>query len=127
MDTGPPRSPRTDQRPLHRSTPQAARTARHPRRADEPGPHPSCGGAQRTRSPGRTEDGTGASHAHVGTDHLDQVLLTMGSNAYAERFVLTTRTELTDRMLIFGQRHLRTVLARYETHYNRRRRCSSRP
>jgi hypothetical protein len=52
--------------------------SRHPRRADEPGPHPSCGGARRTRSPGRTEDGTGASHAHVGTDHLDQVLLTMG-------------------------------------------------
>jgi hypothetical protein len=26
------------------------------------------------------------------------------------------RTELTDRMLIFGERHLRTVLAEYETH-----------
>ena len=33
------------------------------------------------------------------------------ANAYAERFVLTARTELTDRMLIFGQRHLRTILA----------------
>ena len=43
------------------------------------------------------------------------------ANAYAERFVLTARTELTDRMLIFGQRHLRTVLAEYETHYNGRR------
>ena len=31
------------------------------------------------------------------------------ANAYAERFVLTARTEVTDRMLIFGQRHLRTV------------------
>ena len=38
------------------------------------------------------------------------------ANAYAERFVLTARTEVTDRMLIFGERHLRTVLARYETH-----------
>ena len=28
------------------------------------------------------------------------------ANAYAERFVLTARTEVTDRMLIFGQRHL---------------------
>jgi hypothetical protein len=45
----------------------------------------------------------------------------MGSNAYAERFVLTTRTEVTDRMLIFGQRHLRLVLADYEAHYNGRR------
>ena len=43
------------------------------------------------------------------------------SNAYAERFVLTARTEVTDRMLIFGQRHLRTILAQYEAHYNGRR------
>ena len=43
------------------------------------------------------------------------------ANAYAERFVLTARTEITDRMLILGQRHLRRILARYETHYNGRR------
>ena len=43
------------------------------------------------------------------------------ANAYAERFVLTARAEVTDRMLIFGQRHLRSVLAEYEAHYNRRR------
>jgi len=43
------------------------------------------------------------------------------ANAYAERFVLTARTEATDRMLIFGQRHLRTILAQYEAHYNGRR------
>ena len=43
------------------------------------------------------------------------------ANAYAERFVLTGRMEVTDRMLIFGQRHLRTILAQYEAHYNGRR------
>jgi len=43
------------------------------------------------------------------------------ANAYAERFVLTARTEVTDRMLIFGERHLRTILAKYEAHYNGRR------
>jgi putative transposase len=43
------------------------------------------------------------------------------ANAYAERFVLTARTEVTDQMLIFGQRHLRTILAEYEAHYNGRR------
>jgi len=43
------------------------------------------------------------------------------ANAYAERFVLTIRTEVTDRMLIFGQRHLRTILVQYAAHYNGRR------
>jgi putative transposase len=43
------------------------------------------------------------------------------ANCFAERFVLTARTELTDRILIFGERHLRTVLARYGAHYNGRR------
>jgi putative transposase len=33
------------------------------------------------------------------------------ANAHAERFVLTARTEIMDRMLIFGERHLRTILA----------------
>jgi putative transposase len=43
------------------------------------------------------------------------------ANCFAERFVLTARTELTDRILIFGERHLRTVLTRYAAHYNARR------
>ncbi len=42
------------------------------------------------------------------------------ANCYAERFVLTARTELTDRILILGEWHLRTVLAHY-SHYNGRR------
>ena len=63
------------------------------------------------------------------TDAFDAVLAAAGieavkipprsprANAYAERFVLTARTELTDRMLIFGERRLRAVLAEYEAHY----------
>ena len=43
------------------------------------------------------------------------------ANAYAERFVLTARTEVTGRMLVFGQRHLQTILAQSEAHYNGRR------
>jgi putative transposase len=43
------------------------------------------------------------------------------ANCFAEKFVLTARTELTDRMLIFSERHLRTVLANYVRHYNGRR------
>jgi transposase InsO family protein len=52
------------------------------------------------------------------------------ANACAERFVFTAGTEVTDRMLIAGERHLRTVLAGYEAHYNRRRphrSCQLRP
>jgi hypothetical protein len=44
--------------------------------------------------------GTVGLPGHVGTDHQDRVSLTMWSNAYAERFVLTARTEVTDRMLM---------------------------
>ena len=66
------------------------------------------------------------------TEAFDAVLAAVGieavkipprspwANAHAERFVLTARTEVTDRMLIFGQRHLRTILAQYEAHYNGR-------
>jgi putative transposase len=40
------------------------------------------------------------------------------ANAYAERFVLTARSEVTDRMLIFSERHLRQTLDEYARHYN---------
>jgi putative transposase len=43
------------------------------------------------------------------------------ANCFAERLVLTVRTEVTDRMLIFGERHLRRVLATYAAHYNTQR------
>jgi putative transposase len=43
------------------------------------------------------------------------------ANAHAQRFVLTARTEVTDRMLIFGERHLRPALAQYARHYHGRR------
>jgi putative transposase len=39
------------------------------------------------------------------------------ANAFAGRFVLTARAEVTDRMLIFGQRHLQSILAQYVAHW----------
>jgi putative transposase len=43
------------------------------------------------------------------------------ANAIAERCIRTLRTELTDRILILGQHHLRRALAEYLRHYNNAR------
>jgi putative transposase len=59
--------------------------------------------------------------ANAGTEAVKIPPRSQRANAYAERFVLIARTEVTDRMLIFGTRHLRTILAECETQCNRRR------
>jgi putative transposase len=42
-------------------------------------------------------------------------------NAIMERWVGSVRRELLDRILIMNERHLRTVLAEYETYFNTHR------
>jgi transposase InsO family protein len=42
-------------------------------------------------------------------------------NGYAERLIGTVRRECLDRMLIFGESHLRRILASYTAYYNQAR------
>jgi len=42
-------------------------------------------------------------------------------NAYAERFVLSIKSECLNRLVLLGERHLRTVVREFVTHHHRER------
>ncbi|MFI7225168.1 integrase core domain-containing protein [Nonomuraea angiospora] len=50
-----------------------------------------------------------------------RIIKTPRANAIAEHWIGTARCECTDRLLIYGETHLRQVLAEYQRHYNSHR------
>jgi putative transposase len=67
------------------------------------------------------------------TEHFKEILASSGAevivtpyqapncNAFAERFVLSIKSECLERMILFGERRLRRAIEEYVAHYNRER------
>ena len=82
---------------------------------------PPVSGSSFVTGPGSSARRSNAVLAGAGIEAVKIPPRNPRANAYAERFVLTARTEVTDRMLIFSERHLCIVMAEYARHYNGRR------
>ena len=59
--------------------------------------------------------------ASIGIEAIKTPVRSPRANAFAERWVRTVREDCLDHLLIFGRRHVESVLAEYVDHYNRAR------
>ena len=55
---------------------------------------------------------------HLGTRKVHIGGNTQNLNAYAQRFILSVKSECLDRMILFGERSLHHVLKGYTAHYH---------
>ncbi len=46
---------------------------------------------------------------------------TVDSNAHAERFVLSIKSECLSRLVLLGEKHLRTAISEFLAHYHKER------
>ena len=75
------------------------------------GRSPTTSAARFSARPSRRPSRAGSTNlAAAGVESVKIPLCSPRANVYAERFVFTVRTKVTDRMLICGQRHLRAAL-----------------
>ena len=54
---------------------------------------------------------------YAGVAHVRLPAKSPNLNAYAERFVLSIKSECLDRMVMLGEQHLRRAIANYLEHY----------
>src|SRR6266571_3988955 len=120
----PSRPNRADPAPAQKAAGAPASHARHRAPVAPPGqkevdlPEPDGPAAGHGGLPLRAHRGGPRQHRHHGSEDP----AAQSSRERSRRmFFLTARTEITDRILIFGERHLRSVLAEYARHYNGRR------
>ena len=66
----------------------------------------------------RREDGMGGECRNLAAHHHHWVHLTAYSNAYAERFVLTIKSECLNHIVPLGERHLRLAVSQFVEHYH---------
>jgi putative transposase len=98
------------------------------------GPQPAHG-PRRTRRPvqvphPRRDSKFTAVFDHVLTSNGARIIKTPvrspRANSFAERYAGTLRRECLDHLLIYGEQHLRRILAEYARHYNEHRPHQSR-
>ncbi len=66
-------------------------------------------------------DGSGELLGNVVAQHAHPVHSTAQSNALAERFLRSIKTECLDKMIFVGERSLRRALTEFRAHYQRER------
>src|SRR5205807_6750113 len=86
-----------------------------------PCPRPSPGDRKPARTLAGKVDGTDVLLGNVEFQHRHAAQLNTHANAFCERLIGTLRRECLDFLIPLNERHLRSLLKEWVTHYNRGR------